>query len=122
MKPFKSILLIAFVITGGAVSGQNKIQKPIFEEQGEIIKGRFYYEDGSVRQEGTYKNGKLHGEWISYNTSGEKTAIAEYKNGAKDGKWFFWSADKLTEVDYNNNAITSVKSEEISSSIVKNDD
>jgi antitoxin component YwqK of YwqJK toxin-antitoxin module len=69
-----------------------------------------YYEDGSVKQEGTYKDGKLHGEWISYEQNGKKNAIAQYKEGDKTGKWFFWANDILTEVDYNSNIIAEVKS------------
>lgn len=99
---------------------QNNSPEPVFEQKGELIKGTFYYEDGSVRQEGTYKDGKLHGEWISYDQNGEKSAIARYNEGRKDGKWFFWSADRLTEVDYNNNSIASVNSWKSDSSLVSN--
>jgi antitoxin component YwqK of YwqJK toxin-antitoxin module len=38
---------------------------------------------------GFYKNGKLQGEWISYDSNGYKTAMATYDNGQKSGKWFF---------------------------------
>ncbi len=100
--------------------GQNKDPKPVFEKQGDLIKGTFYYDDGSIRQEGTYKDGKLHGEWVSYNQNGEKTAIAQYKNGQKDGIWFFWSGDQLSEVDYDNNNIASVNSWKSTSSLVSN--
>ncbi|SDR97925.1 toxin-antitoxin system YwqK family antitoxin [Christiangramia echinicola] len=120
MKTIKNILLAGIFLVGGAAMSQNEDEKPVFENQGDLIKGTFYYEDGSVRQEGTYKDGRLHGEWISYNQDGKKTAIANYENGKKSGKWFFWSEDKLTEVDYQNSVIASVNSWKSDSSLVSN--
>jgi antitoxin component YwqK of YwqJK toxin-antitoxin module len=37
---------------------------------------------------GFTKNGKLQGEWISFDSNGNKTAMATYDNGQKSG-WFF---------------------------------
>lgn len=82
--------------------------KPDFEKKGDLIKGTFYNEDGGVSQEGTYKDGELHGKWISYDQNGKKVAMANYEEGRKTGKWFFWSSDELTEVDYDNNRIAEV--------------
>ncbi|CAL68033.1 toxin-antitoxin system YwqK family antitoxin [Christiangramia forsetii] len=110
MKRIKNTVLAVAFLMGGVAIAQDTELKPVFEEQGNLIKGTFYYEDGSIRQEGTYKDGRLHGEWVSYNQDGKKTAIANYKNGKKDGKWFFWSETKLTEVDYENSVIASVNS------------
>ncbi|MCP9199502.1 nicotinic acid mononucleotide adenyltransferase [Gramella sp. GC03-9] len=120
MKTIKNIILGALFVCGSAAIGQNEAPKPVFEKQGDLIKGTFYYEDGSIRQEGTYKDGKLHGEWVSYDQNGEKTAIATYHQGEKDGKWFFWNGDKLTEVDYDNSVIAAVNSWKSESAIVKN--
>jgi antitoxin component YwqK of YwqJK toxin-antitoxin module len=102
----KTLLAIAFMI--GTMAGAQEI-KPDFEKQGDLIKGTYYYEDGSVKQKGTYKNGKLHGEWISYGQDGKKNAIAQYQEGIKTGKWFFWHDDLLMEVDYNDNKIAEVR-------------
>ena len=52
--------------------------------------------------------GKLHGEWTSYNSKGEKIAIGSYVNGVRSGKWYFWSGETLREVEFNNNQIASV--------------
>jgi antitoxin component YwqK of YwqJK toxin-antitoxin module len=41
--------------------------------------------------------------------NGNKTAMATYDNGQKSGKWFFWNDTVLSEVDYSNNQIASVK-------------
>tara|TARA_R100000789_G_C2995253_1_gene147267 strand:+ start:717 stop:1082 length:366 start_codon:yes stop_codon:yes gene_type:complete len=118
MKRLKLILFTAAFLMSGVILAQNEEIKPKFEKQGELIKGTFYYEDGSVRQEGTYKDGRLHGEWISYDQNGEKTALANYENGKKSGKWFFWTENKLTEVDYQNSMIASVNSWKNENSIV----
>lgn len=95
----------AFLIASGM--GAQEIE-PKFETEGELIKGTYYYEDGSVRQEGTYKGGKLHGEWVSYDQNGKKNALARYEKGVKMGKWFFWFSNVLTEVEYNNNVIVKI--------------
>ncbi len=121
MKTMKNILCAALFIAGSAVFAQEKAPKPVFEKQGDLTKGTFYYDDGSIRQEGAYKNGKLHGEWISYNKDGEKTAIAQYKQGQKDGVWFYWSGDKLTQVEYDENNIASVDSWKSDTPLVSNE-
>ena len=120
MKTIKNLFLATVFLVGGTALAQDNTPKPTFEKEGDLIKGTFYYEDGSVRQEGTYKDGRLHGQWVSYDQNGEKAAIAHYENGRKDGKWFFWSEDKLTEVDYQNSVIASVNSWKSESSLVNN--
>jgi antitoxin component YwqK of YwqJK toxin-antitoxin module len=108
MGPFKYLFAIAAIAITTGLSAQEK--PPVFEKEGDLIKGTFYYEDGSVRQEGTYKDGKLHGKWISYGQDGKKIAIAEYRQGEKTGKWFFWTNDDvLREVDYSENRIAAMK-------------
>ncbi len=107
MKKIKNILMAA-VFTVGAAAMAQESPEPKFEKEGDLIKGTFYYEDGTVRQQGTYKNGELHGEWIAYDAEGKKQSMANYTEGEKTGKWFFWTSDKLTEVDYDNNQIAGV--------------
>jgi antitoxin component YwqK of YwqJK toxin-antitoxin module len=107
MKKIKNILL-ATILTFGAAAMAQESPEPKFEKEGNLIKGTFFYEDGSVKQEGTYKDGKLHGKWVAYDTNGKKQSMATYTEGNKTGKWFFWTADKLTEVDYDNNQIANV--------------
>lgn len=69
----------------------------------------YYHENGEVSQTGSYTvEGKLQGDWLSYDENGKKIASATYENGKKVGKWFFWNGDTLKEVDYSSNAIASV--------------
>lgn len=109
MKKLTTIVMTAVFLSGGTLLAQ-EAPEPRFERMGEFIKGTFYYEDGSVKQEGTYKKGKLHGEWISYDQDGQKETIARYTAGKKTGKWFFWNDNQLTEVDYDDNRIARVNS------------
>ncbi|MES2240241.1 MAG: membrane-binding protein [Bacteroidota bacterium] len=109
----KKYIVIAAVLLTGMIFAQGP--KPVLEPFGKKVKATYFYDNGQVMQEGYFVKGKLEGKWTSYDENGNKTAIAEYKNGEKVGKWFFWSetSDKgfanLSEVDYSNNKIASVK-------------
>jgi len=104
MRKLVTILALMFTAT---IFAQEV--KPTFEKAEGQIKGTFYYEDGAIRQQGFYNTkGKLHGEWKSYDASGKKIAMGRYSNGVKTGKWFFWSEDKLSEVNYENNSVVDV--------------
>jgi antitoxin component YwqK of YwqJK toxin-antitoxin module len=103
----KNIILTAVLLVSGVIFGQDI--KPKFEIIDNMVKATYYHDNGNVKEEGFYLDGKLHGKWSSYNQQGEKLAIGEYANGAKTGKWFFWAQNSLSEVDYNNSKLTGVK-------------
>ncbi len=74
-----------------------------------LIEVVYYHDNGEVSQTGYYTaDGKLDGEWFSYCKDGNKLISAKYDKGTKAGKWFYWSGNTLREVDYSNNAVTSV--------------
>lgn len=112
------VLTIAIFVFIGLNENYAQEFQSTFEQQGDLIKGTFYYEDGGIKQEGTYKDGKLHGKWISFGQDGKKTALAHYHRGEKVGKWFFWSTDLLTEIDYENSKIAAVRNYTLISSLV----
>ena len=114
----KNILIIAALLFSTLSFAQ--ANKPTFEKDGDLVKGTYYFDNGQVRQAGTYKEGKLHGEWISYNDAGDKVAVGNYTNGAKTGKWFFWDGKQLSEVNYNKNEISSIKTHENNSDVAVN--
>ncbi|MDN3595693.1 toxin-antitoxin system YwqK family antitoxin [Zunongwangia endophytica] len=122
MKTIKNTMIVALMMIGGAAIAQSGIKKPVFEKQGDLIKGTYYYEDGNIRQEGTYKNGELHGKWISYDENGEKTASAKYNSGEKVGTWLFWEGDKIKQVEYRSNQIVSVDDLSSESKLAINED
>jgi antitoxin component YwqK of YwqJK toxin-antitoxin module len=98
-------LILLFSVT--FISAQEK--EPLFEKSENMVKATYYYEDGSVKEQGYFKNKKLEGRWVSYNQDGEKTMIAHYKAGKKVGKWFVWNDKTLKEINFNNNVIVSIK-------------
>jgi antitoxin component YwqK of YwqJK toxin-antitoxin module len=102
----RTMMIIAACLFGGILFAQEANVE--YAKQGDLIKGVFYYDNGVIQQEGTYKNGKLHGQWISYDRNGKKSAVAYYHKGDKTGKWFFWKENKLIEVDYDNKKIAQV--------------
>ncbi|WP_228852700.1 toxin-antitoxin system YwqK family antitoxin [Aegicerativicinus sediminis] len=104
----KKILFAALMFCTLVVFAQKAPEK-VYNESTNLIHAKYFHDDGSIRQIGTFtKEGKLQGEWITYNKEGEKTALAKYDNGNRVGKWFFWDGDKMKEVDYDNNKIINV--------------
>lgn len=100
------VILVAILFTG-ILSAQEA--KPVLEPFGKKVKATYFYENGQMQQEGFFENGKLEGFWVSYNEDGSKKSSGFYDNGIKTGKWFFWNNNNLSEVDYSNSQIASVK-------------
>ena len=106
MKKSMLILLACFI---GISSFAQKERVLKLNKEKNLIEVVYYHDNGEVSQTGTYTlDGKLQGEWLSFNTQGKKTVLANYDNGKKVGKWFYWTDKTLKEVDYTNNAIVSV--------------
>jgi antitoxin component YwqK of YwqJK toxin-antitoxin module len=103
----KKYMIVGALLVSSLIFAQ-KI-KPQHEIVGDLIKSTYYFDNGKISQEGFYKNGKVHGQWIAYDENGAKKSIGTFENGQKTGKWFFWNNNNLNEVDYSNSRITSVK-------------
>jgi antitoxin component YwqK of YwqJK toxin-antitoxin module len=102
----KIIMFFAFLITVGSFAQERELK---LNKDSNLIEVVYYHDNGVVSQTGAYTlDGKLQGEWLSFNTEGKKEVSANYDNGKKVGKWFYWNDKTLKEVDYNNNAIASV--------------
>lgn len=104
----KKLLFIAVLLMMVSVKAQEV--SPLYENVEGIVKVTNFYDDGSVKEEGFYKNKVITGTWITYDQFGNKTAVANYKNGKKVGKWFLSTQEGLKEVDYKNNVIANVQS------------
>ena len=116
----KKILILALMLCTVVAFGQKAPEK-VYNEDTNLIHAKYFHEDGSIRQTGTFtKEGKLQGEWITYNKEGEKTALAKYDNGNRVGKWFFWDGDKMKEVDYDQNKIINVTEWKTQDKVAKN--
>ena len=99
---FSIICLLSFTI-------QAQDNRAEFVEKDGLVYATYYYEDGSIEQEGTFNaEGQLHGLWTRYDVEGNKSSVGQYIDGKKNGKWFFWTGESLKEVDYLNNKIVSV--------------
>lgn len=103
----KKNLIAGLLLFTGVVFAQNI--EPKYEIVGKMVKATYYYDNGQVKQEGCYKDGKLHGKWVAFNENGSKQSMGEYADGMKTGKWFFWNDTSLAEVDYTKSKITDVK-------------
>ena len=101
------LFLFALVISVASFAQQERALK--LNKDTNLIEVMYYHDNGIVSQIGTYNlDGKLQGEWLSFDTKGNKVVSANYDNGKKVGKWFYWKGNTLKEVDYTNNAIASV--------------
>jgi antitoxin component YwqK of YwqJK toxin-antitoxin module len=101
------IVLVLLMVGTSAFAQQERSLK--FNEATNLIEATYYNVDGVVVQTGFYtKEGKLQGDWITYDTNGNKKVSAQYNEGVKTGKWFYWTKDTLKEVDYTDNTIASV--------------
>ena len=101
-------VVIAAVLLASSLSFAQEV-KPKFEVVDQMVKATYYYDNGQVKQEGYYLDGKLHGKWVAFNEDGTKQSIGEYVNGNKVGKWFFWNETSLNEVDFSDSRIAEVK-------------
>ena len=103
----KIVVLVAVMVFGISFAQENK--KPIAEKKGDLTEVTYFYENGSVEQQGTFNAlGKLHGTWTSFDVEGNKVSYGKYDNGRKVGKWFFWADDMLREVDFLDSRIVQV--------------
>ncbi|MEM6720967.1 MAG: nicotinic acid mononucleotide adenyltransferase [Bacteroidota bacterium] len=117
----KKLLFIAVLLVSGATAFAQSNEKPTLEKQGDLIKATYYHDNGVVAQTGYFNlDGKLQGEWKSFDANGKKTAIGNYDKGQKVGKWFFWNENRLSEVDYTASKITSVNEWKHTTTVVSN--
>jgi antitoxin component YwqK of YwqJK toxin-antitoxin module len=104
----KKILLIVAIMMGGFAFSQSN--NPVLEEEGQLVKATYYYDNGKIQQVGYFKDGKLDGKWTSYEVNGSIKSVAEYTNGVKSGTWIINTNGILAnEVDFSNNQVVAVR-------------
>ena len=109
----KLVCLLAVVFSFSTVAAQ-ELKKDVFQMEGDVIAATLYHENGTVAQTGFYtKENKLQGEWISYDTNGNKTAVAQYDKGEKVGTWMFYQGEIQKEVTYTASKIAEVRTWEV---------
>lgn len=99
----KNIVLI-LVLLFSSVSFSQNIKKEKIED---LIKVTYYNEDGTIHQEGTFKNNKLHGKWVMYDSNQDVKTLAFYDKGEKHGLWIIKDEieNKITEILYVENEL-----------------
>ena len=98
----KKILILGAIMISGFTFGQ--ANKPVLEQEGNLVKATYYYDNGQIQQQGHFKDGKLEGKWMAYDIKGSLTSIAEYSNGIKSGKWIYHSNNvAVRQLDFTNN-------------------
>jgi antitoxin component YwqK of YwqJK toxin-antitoxin module len=117
------VILLVLVMIGNVVIAQQE-NKDLYVKRGKLVEATLYHDNGVVAQHGFYNTeGKLHGQWVSYDLEGKKTAIGNYDNGVKTGTWFFWVNDELHEAVYQESRLTTVNSwESTGVQVVSNND
>ncbi len=104
----KNILILTMLLFT-SISFAQKDRTLELNKETNLIEVVYFHDNGMISQTGSYTtDGQLEGDWLSYDADGKKIASAQYDNGQKVGKWFFWTNDTLKEVDYSDNAISSV--------------
>lgn len=63
------------------------------------------YKNGKVKEKGEYEKGHKHGEWITYNATGESSEMKNFAYGKLDGKYTrYWDGKQIQEEGiYSNN-------------------
>lgn len=100
-------VLVVLILTTASLSAQ---QKPVYEKEGNKVRVTHYYDNGVVKETGTYYKSVLHGKWTQYDEEGNVLVEAQYDFGDKEGKWFKWDLkeDILYEMIYEENKLVSV--------------
>lgn len=112
MKNILSLLVVCLLANVAVAQCSKTCSKDVKDKYvlvDDLIEATLYHENGVVAQKGFYtKENKLQGEWISFDTQGNKTAVAQYNNGNKVGTWKFYQGETLKEVTYANSKIAKV--------------
>ena len=99
----KHILIIAIALFTSMTFGQKERTLTLNKETN-LIDVVYYHVSGEISQTGSYTaEGKLEGEWLSFNEEGKTIVKAYYKNGKKIGKWIHVVDGVAKEVDYSKN-------------------
>ncbi len=118
----KNLITICILCFTASIAFAQETKKNVFLEKGNLIEATLYHPNGEVAQTGFYtKANKLQGEWISYDSDGNKTAVAQYDNGNKVGTWYFYQGEDLKVVKYDDSRMAAVKTyKKTDSQIVSN--
>ena len=105
MKMVRYTSLVLFIGMAWFQSADSLIVDKSFYDNGNLKYQRFYkdgkangrwthyYENGNIWIEGAYKNGIQVGLWTTYYNNGQEWTKGDYKNNERSGKWIFFNND-----------------------------
>jgi antitoxin component YwqK of YwqJK toxin-antitoxin module len=103
----KNLMISGMLLVSGVFFAQ-EVKPKFVAVDNDMIQATYYYDNGQVKQEGVYLDGKLHGKWVSYNEDGTKQTSGEYNQGEKVGTWTFYNASTIKKVAFSNSRVASV--------------
>lgn len=103
----KNLMISGMLLVSGVFFAQ-EVKPKFVAVENDMIQATYYYDNGQVKQEGVYLDGKLHGKWVSYNEDGTKQTSGEYNQGEKVGTWTFYNAATIKKVAFSNSRVASV--------------
>lgn len=65
----------------------------------EIVKQVTYHENGQIKTEGSFSNGKRDGEWKSFYEDGTPWSLNTYKEGILDGAYMAWHENGQVRIE-----------------------
>ncbi|MDG1730185.1 MAG: nicotinic acid mononucleotide adenyltransferase [Algibacter sp.] len=99
----KNIVILAIALFT-TISFAQKERTLTLNKDTNLIEVIYYHDTAEVSQTGTFtQEGKLQGNWVSYDTKGNKLVSAFYDNGKKVGKWIHWIDGEKKVVNYTDN-------------------
>lgn len=107
MKAYNLIIAGVFALLMALPAQAQK--EDTYTKVGDRLMVTRYFDNGAVREEGTFLNGTPDGRWVQYDEKGNIKVEAFYSHGVKQGKWFVWSEDGdfLYEMAYADNQLKS---------------
>ncbi len=117
-------LTIAFAFAFAFQGFAQNIQEEVYDNgvlkrqvviDGEKSQVKTYYDNGQLKEIGSFVNEKAEGVWVRFDEEGNKVSQGSFVDGEKHGLWLVWSADgeALYHINYENNVRTAaVKVEE----------
>lgn len=103
----KNLMISGMLLVSGVFFAQ-EVKPKFVAVDNDMIQATYFYDNGQVKQEGVYLDGKLHGQWESYNEDGTKQTSGEYNQGEKIGTWTFYNAATINKVVFSNSRVASV--------------
>ena len=103
----KNLMISGMLLVSGVFFAQ-EVKPKFVAIDNNMIQATYYYDNGQVKQEGVYLDGKLHGKWVSYSEDGTKQTSGEYNQGEKLGTWTFYNATNIKKVAFSNSRVASV--------------